>query len=88
MSGSRERILDGIAAMLETNGISIDELQRHLESGDSGVTLQMFLDAETPKMPKDTRRTSLTSLRLPRLRRCEQRSLGDLSTSAALRRSY
>lgn len=63
MTTSRDRMLDGIAAMLETNGISLDELQRHLDGGSaSTVTLQTFLDAESPKLDKDTRRTYLTSL--------------------------
>ena len=63
MSTSRDRMLDGIAAMLETNGISLDELQRHLDGGStSAVTLRTFIDAEAPKLDKDTRRTYLTSL--------------------------
>jgi len=81
VSASRQRTLDGIAALLEAQGIVLDELQLHLvttdsESGD--MTLGAPLAENFNKLNENTRRTHRTSLQrlvdgAPRTHDCDCR---------------
>lgn len=86
MSASRQRTLDGIVALLQAQGITLDELQRHLAAteGDmAGMTLGAFLADELNKLSDNTRRTYRTSLQrlvdgVPRTCDCDCRECCDV----------